>query len=283
MEGGVMAVLSWFARTRLSDGPDEIELRERLNHEARGAKIFAASFNNEHRRFNIFTRNLAVGKTGYRNTKKDWLEIGVIATGVALLGATVSIMAAAGVITGFLPAGLALAVALIGIGANIGFTRRRNQKTQKEYQSAVEFIEDKKVNHQIHNVQNKIMQRFSNYLNHCSVKEARTFARKTHNIVADAITHKKIQNIDELVSPAYMSMYEKQIPVRKPSSTKNMLGVFARIKANMVGLWKGRKQHEQVVSMNTGFGLFDRPRAERQVVNDLKMQPEVELSSRLKK
>lgn len=256
--------------------PEDIETRERLNKEARSVKIFSAAFNNEYRRFDHFSRNLATGKANFGNTTKDWIGIGAIGVSAALINTAIGVMATVGVITGLVPAALGLGVALLGVGINIAYRRHLSSQNKKRYQATVDFIEQKKMDKNIHYVQSKISHHFANYLNHCSAKEAREFAKKTHDVVADAITNGKVKRVSELVSPAYMALYKKQIPTQNAMSTKNVLSVFARLKASMVNLWNSRKRHSGAVSMNTGFGLFDATRRQESEVR-FGMEPKAEV------
>jgi hypothetical protein len=225
-----------------------------LNENAEGVRAFRSIFAEEYTLFETFTRNLVNGRANFGVKTLDYIGTAIIGTLSALASTTTAILAGLGILTAFYSLGLGFFIAILGVGMHTAFNWYRNHVKEKKCIDAVEFIESEEMIKNVHDINAKISHQFSDYLNHCTAKEARQFAKKAEYMMADAIMEREVKTAAELTSPTFMQKYQKLITVNKPAFS--MIDIFKRLKQNIIEAWCGKKKQENVTVSVAAVGMF---------------------------
>lgn len=153
---------------------------------------------------NVTVKQAAIyeaGPVSFAPSWKDWLGIAGITIASTVSASVFSVLATLGIIAAILSPQITLPIALIGVGANIGFAIYRFQKKRKEYAVVSHLFEGRSVEDDLAKISEITFSLYKNHIINFTEDDAKKFGKKIGKVICYAMMKGRVSSIDDLLYP----------------------------------------------------------------------------------
>jgi hypothetical protein len=239
--------------------------KEQLDSSLPAVKAFENRIINRSKSFTKKTHHIFCGKEAAPNSYDSVFGNTFIAGFSYVCEGVFALLAVVGVVSSLVSFGLGFAAGVSGIVGAFAFTLYCDKQREKKYQKAEHFIKRENLKENIKYVMSKVENQFSDYLNHCSVMQARLFANDVMSIISNAILNGEVSRIDDLMTDKFMLKYGSMMRSHSSFSTKQMfqdtrmqLVKNAAVNNVLENREEAHTRAKPVMGAHGGMGMFHR-------------------------
>jgi|GEM_PF-5326302 len=170
-----------------------------LNH------VFKETFVNSLCLFQQEIAHLALGNSSFPKTRRDWLLEASVGLGTSAITGLLIMLAALGVISTLVSAGLGAAVTVGGVATGVGIAMWRQHKKKHQYRESASFFPDDDLKEQFEKIADRLIKMYASNLNQCSLEETKQLGLDCANAIVCAILNHKVDTFDKLNDPTILS------------------------------------------------------------------------------